>query len=161
MSRLPGHQTRNMLNQLVVTNQCCFCSSVFADIITTQHHVARSYAKRICHVDLGYKKHAPTQPLSLDCPWKELVDNEGKCICDFQASHLKQLHMHITEHLDWHPDLKLTMQPDKVSTTYVSPDIVQSSRDFESTETVQPASRTSSRHGAARHGGGGVDGPRE
>ncbi len=46
MSGAPNHNVRNMVNFLVVTNQCCFCSSVFADKITTQHHIANTFEKK-------------------------------------------------------------------------------------------------------------------
>ena len=105
MSKQPGHDMRNMLNFLVVTNQCCFCSTVFSDIATTQHHVASAFKNRTCKADRSYKKSRPDTPSHLMCPWSNIQDEHGCGLCTFEAQHLAQLHLHIVGHLDWAPSL--------------------------------------------------------
>jgi len=106
-SKAEGHNQRNMLNFLTPTNQCIFCSTVFSDIITTQHHVAKSFENNRCKADCSYKFSKPKDPESLKCPWSTIQNIEGETICEFEASHLKELHMHIADHLDWSPKLEI------------------------------------------------------
>ena len=104
-SQLPNHGVRNMLRFIVVTNQCLFCSSVHANIQTTQQHVINSFRCMNCKIDRGYKQVAPVEPSSLCCPWSNVVDEQNRALCNFEASHLAELHQHIVAHLDWSPDI--------------------------------------------------------
>jgi hypothetical protein len=121
-SELPGHDLRNHVNRLVVTNQCPFCSTVSADTITAQHHLCNSYVKGFCCVDSSYKLVDPIVPHKLICPWSHILDEQGTPVCNFEADHLKQLHMHVVSHVDWAPTIHLREQPDlgTTSTNHIS-----------------------------------------
>ena len=56
---------------------------------------------------MSYKEVVPKQPTTLECPWSKIKDNNDKVVCDFEASHLAELHryINIVSHLEWNPDL--------------------------------------------------------
>ena len=112
-SNAPGHQQRNMLNHIVPTNQCIFCSTVLADRITAQHHVVTSFCKGVCKVDRSYKCAVPIEPESFNCPWNNVVvdGDRQQTACDFVGTHLSQLHAHIASHLDWESNTEFTYIP--------------------------------------------------
>jgi len=99
LAKSPNHGLRSAINLVVVTNQCCMCRSVFADKITTQHHVKNSLSKGRCCADRGYKCSKPVEPDSLKCPFSQIGTVNNIPMCQFEAKHLSQLQDHIMEHL--------------------------------------------------------------
>ena len=136
-SSLPGHTLRSEINRLVITNQCPFCSTIFADVMTTQHHLRGSYIRGYCRADLSYKTVCPKQPLSLKCPWSQILDQHAEPACDYEADHLKQLHLHVTKHVDWSPDIHFMYYESCTSTCTRSVSLVDNSqrrRNYNSTD---------------------------
>ena len=51
-----NHMCRSIVHIITITNQCCLCSSVFADRVTAQHHLSNSLTKGVCKADNNYRK---------------------------------------------------------------------------------------------------------
>ena len=81
------HGIRDKLNRLTLTNQCMFCSSVFASRLVAMSHVSRAYRQGRCMVDRAVFDH-------------ELVEPELKCPeCEYEAPCLSVLQQHIVMHV--------------------------------------------------------------
>ena len=60
-----NHMCRPIVNLATITNQCCLCSSLFADRVTAQHHLSNALARGVCKADSNYRKTNSTRKSTL------------------------------------------------------------------------------------------------
>ena len=86
MERLRDHYKVGT-NELVVTNMCPICSSIFASIETARTHLRDAVRRDGCKIDLGMVVDVVEIPDDFRCP------AEG---CEYEGSSLTNLNQHFT-----------------------------------------------------------------
>ena len=88
MQRQNKHNSPGLDFQLVVTNQCFFCRSVFENLFSTRSHVSASIQAQQCSGHGSITNRQADAPANLDCP-----------ICGSIFEAFDELHDHLEQHL--------------------------------------------------------------